>query len=218
MGRSEIQQLAVGENDIARIGFSPGGNQTNPGAAGPYYSALWLSGVLNSLEIRVSDAGALEYTQGPPAGPGPARWPATTRFNNPVFRVAANTSLVLRGPGDNYAEFFTRPRAGFQLCDPTGAAWPYMLNSTNNAIVPQPVVSLVAQQARIGDPTWFRSDGRTIIGSGRGHGGSVQVASYSGEIQCKWNGLASFIQFQSGNGLKWNVQPDAAGVLQVTAG
>jgi hypothetical protein len=218
LNRSEIPQLVVGENDTARVLFSAGGNQNSQGAPGAYYGAIWLSGPLGAVETKVDDAGAAVVTPGPPFTPGAARWPLATRYNNPTSRVAASTSLVLRGPGDNFAEFFIVPRAGMQLCDSTGVGWRYVLDAANTAVDPGISVSLAAQQALIGNPTWFRSDGRTIIGSGRGHGGSLQVKSYASAIQVRWGALATYIQVTSPSGAIWNVQPDTSGVLQVTPG
>lgn len=220
LNRSEIPQLVVGENDTARVGFSPGGDQTSQGSPGAFYSALWISGTLNAIEGKVADGGTLSWTAaGSTSVPNPARWPITTRYNNPTSRVAASTSLVLRGPGDNYAEFFAaKPRPGFQLCDANGVGWIYVLNTGNTALAAGVSISLAAQQGNIGNPAWFRADGRTIIGSGRGHGGSLQVKSYASAIQCRWNALATYISMMSPNGSVWNIQPNTSGVLTVTAG
>src|SRR5262245_36996792 len=217
VGRSEIQQLSVGENDTSRVLFSPGGNQTTQGAAGAFYSALWFSTPLGAMEMKVDNAGVITYTAGTSLGATTGRWPTATRFDNPTTRVAAPASLALRGPGDNYAEFFVTPRAGMQLCDSAGVGWRFVVNAGGTAFAAPTSVTLAAQQASLGNPTWFRADGRTTIGSRSGIGGSLRVESYASAVQVRWNALATDIYFLSPNKSVWKVTPDNTGVLTVTA-
>src|SRR4030095_821196 len=218
--RSEVIQLAVGENDTARVLFSPGGNLVAQGAPGGYYSAIWFANGPIGMEMKVSDAGALVYTsQATPFAPTAARWPATTRYMVPVSRVAASASLVFRSGDSVFAEFFVTPTPGMQLCDTAGVGWRYLMNAGGTGFQALTSVTAAAQAASIGNPAWFRADGRTTIGSGRGHGGSLRVASYAAALEVRWNALATYITLASPSGALWNLQPAlTTGTLTVTAG
>jgi hypothetical protein len=214
IGRSAIQQLSVGENDTARVLFAPGGDATTPGASGTFYSAVWFSNPLSSIEMKVDNAGALSMPAGTAIAQGPGRWPVQSRFQVPSTRCMATASLVLRGPGDNYAEFFIFPRAGMQLCDSAGVGWRYVLNAGGTAFGTATSVTLAQQTIDLGTPAWFRADGRTMIGSRTGIGGSLQVESYATAIHVKWVALGTVIAVQSPNLAWWGVTPTVAtGVL-----
>jgi hypothetical protein len=218
IGRSAIQQLSVGENDTARVLFSPGGNTTAPGASGAFYSAVWFSNPISAIEMKVDNAGALSMPAGTALAPGPGRWPVMSRFQVPSTRCMATASLVLRGPGDNYAEFFTSPRAGMQLCDSAGVGWRYVLNAGGTAFDTATSVTLAAQTAALGTPSFFRADGRTMIGSRTGIGGSFQVESYATAIHVKWVALGTVIVVQSPNAAWWGITPTVTtGVLAATS-
>lgn len=209
----DTTSFTVGQDDVPRIRFFA----PSPAATS---SQIWFNSKLGlGTTMMVSGAGALSFT--PQAADSLPRGredpPISTRFISPSARSAALSSLVLRGPGNLFAEFSV---VGPSMTLADGVkGWKFSVLPDGTGFSPASAVSAAMMTQLLGDATWVGADGRTVLGSERQGSlpGSLRVATTLGKLEVNWVGGVTRIIMRNSAGNYYAVSSNTSGVLGVAA-
>src|SRR5262249_26956987 len=108
------------------------------------------------------------------------------------------------------------PVPTMMLCDSTGKGWQYTITAAGTGFAAAVGQTVAQLQTNLGDNTWFRGSGRTMIGRERPgtRPGSLRVASpMGGAVELDWSGNGTRLRLMASNGVYYNITPDGTGAL-----